>query len=146
AATATTVVAAGRPALLSGGAGRGLRLALGPRAGHLPLVDPDLHPHPAGRPVLRGAAGRGLRLALGPRAGHVTLVDPDLHADPAEGRTGLVEAVVDVRAQRVQRHPALAVELRPRHLGATEPAGALDPDAQGAATHGGLHRLAHRAA
>src|SRR3954452_20468864 len=91
-------------------------------------------------------AGRGLCLALGAGAGDLALVDPDLHADPAEGRAGLVEAVVDVSAQRVQRDAALAVELRARHLGAVEPARALDPDALGTRAHRGLHRLAHGAA
>src|SRR4029078_6434291 len=54
--------------------------------------------------------------------------------------------VVDVGAEGVQGHAALAVELRAGHLGATEAAGALDPDALGTAAHRGLHRLAHRAA
>jgi hypothetical protein len=40
-------------------------------------------------------------------------------------RPGLVEAVVDVRAQRVQRDATLAVELRAAHLRAAEAAGAL---------------------
>src|SRR3954471_327524 len=88
-------------------------------------------------------AGRGLCLALGAGAGDLALVDPDLHADPAEGRAGLVEAVVDVGAQRVQRDATLAVELGARHLGAVEPARALDPDALGTRAHRGLHRLAH---
>src|SRR5690606_2216735 len=73
------------------------------------------------------------------------LVDPHLHADPAERGAGLVEAVVDVRAQRVQRHATLTVELRAGHLGAAESTGALDPDALGAGAQGGLHALAHRA-
>src|SRR5699024_4152965 len=47
---------------------------------------------------------------------------------------------------RVQRHPALAVELRAGHLRAAEPPGALHPDALGAAALGGLHALTHRAA
>src|SRR5512144_2110746 len=54
-----------------------------------------------------GGAGSGLRLPLGTGAGHLALVDPDLHADAAEGRAGLVEAVVDVRTERVQGHAAL---------------------------------------
>src|SRR5690606_34228610 len=67
--------------------------------------------------------------------------------DAAERGAGLEQAVVDVGAQRVQRHPALAVELRPRHLGAAEAPGALDPDALHLrAAHGGLDALAHRAA
>src|ERR687893_803392 len=86
-------------------------------------------------------------LPLGTRAADVTLVDPDLHADAAEGRAGLVDAVVDVRAQRVQRHTALAVELRPAHLRAAEAPGALHPDALDLrAALGRLHGLAHGAA
>src|SRR5690606_21798514 len=73
----------------------------------------------------------------------VALVDPDLHTDAAEGRLGLEEAVVHVRAERVQGHTALAVELRAGHLGAAETATALDLDALGAGLHGGLHALAH---
>src|SRR6516162_2213318 len=84
-----------------------------------------------------------LRLASGPAGGRLAAVDPDLHADPAEGGAGLVEAVVDVRAQGVQRHPALAVELRPRHLRAAQAARALHPDPLGAALHRALDRLAH---
>src|SRR3954469_8951226 len=90
-------------------------------------------------------AGGSLGLALGTGAGDLALVDPDLHADPAEGRLGLVEAVVDVGAQGVQRDAALAVELGARHLRAVEPTGALDPDALGTGPHRGLHRLAHGA-
>src|SRR4029077_2973368 len=63
----------------------------------------------------------------------------------AEGGLGLVEAVVDVGTQRVQGHPALAVELRARHLGAVEAARALDPDALGTRAHRGLHGLLHGA-
>src|SRR5260221_39120 len=59
--------------------------------------------------------------------GHdLALVDPDLDADPAERRLGLGEAVVDVGAQRVQRHTTLAVLLGARHLGATQAAAAAD--------------------
>src|SRR5918997_5995306 len=91
--------------------------------------------------------GEGLeRLPLGTRAADVTLVDPHLHADAAEGRAGLVDAVVDVRAQRVQRHTTFAVELRPAHLRAAEATQALHPDALDLrAALGRLHRLAHGA-
>src|SRR5205807_8621193 len=76
----------------------------------------------------------------------VALVNPDLDADPAEGRLGLVQAVVDVGAQRVQRHTAFAVELRAAHLGATEAARALHADALDVGlAHCGLDRFAHRA-
>src|SRR5262249_23266208 len=58
--------------------------------------------------------------------GHdLALVDPDLHPDPAVGRLRLGDAVVDVGADRVQRHAALGVALRAAHLGAGEPAAAL---------------------
>ena len=73
----------------------------------------------------------------------VALVDPDLHADAAGGGLGLAEAVVDVGAQRVQRHPTLAVPLGAAHLGAAEATRALHPDAEGAGLlrvlHGPLH-------
>src|SRR5699024_1466653 len=78
--------------------------------------------------------------------GLVARVGPHLHADPAEGGAGLEEAVVNVGAQRVQRHPALAVELGAAHLSAAEPAGDLHPDALGAGAQRGLDALAHGAA
>src|SRR5450756_2149816 len=71
-----------------------------------------------------GLTGGLLGGALGTRAGDVALVDPHLHADPAERRLGLVEAVVDVGAQRVQRDATLAVELRAAHLSAAQSTGA----------------------
>src|SRR5690606_39264143 len=75
--------------------------------------------------------------------GHVALVDPDLHADATEGGARLVQAVVDVGAQRVQGHAALAVELAAAHLGATEATRALHTDALGTCTLRGLDPLAH---
>ena len=101
---------------------------------------------PGGPAALAEALLRRLGLPLGAVGRDVALVDPDLDADPAERRPGLVEAVVDVRAQRVQGDAALAVELRARHLRATETTGALHPDALGAGLHRRLHRLAHGAA
>src|SRR5215468_4207521 len=90
-------------------------------------------------------AQRGLGdLPLARPAQHVALVDPDLDADPAKRRASLVHPVVDVRPQRVQRHPALAVELRPGHLRSAQPAGALHPDAlHSRALQRRLHGLAH---
>src|SRR5437764_755741 len=41
------------------------------------------------------------------------LVDPDLDADPAEGQLRLDEAVIDVGADRMERHATLRVRLRP---------------------------------
>src|SRR5699024_4091517 len=88
-------------------------------------------------PLRGGLLGREL---LG---GDVALVDPHLHADAAEGGAGLVEAVVDVRPQGVQRHAPLAVELAAAHLGAAEATGDVDPDALHAGALRGLHALAH---
>src|SRR3954447_12032323 len=83
-------------------------------------------------------------LPLGTRAARIALVDPHLDADATEGGAGLVDAVVDVRAERVQRHPALAVELRPAHLRAAQATRALHPDALDLrAALGRLHGLAH---
>src|SRR5579875_3780864 len=97
---------------------------------------------PAG--ALAGPQRGGRCLALGPGLRRLSAVDPHLDADPAERGPRLVEAVVDVGTQGMQRHPALAVELRPRHLRAAEPARALHPDALGPALHRALDRLAHR--
>ena len=88
------------------------------------------------------------RLAVGALValGHdLALVDPDLHADAAVGHLRLGEAVVDVRAQRVQRDAALGVLLRARHLRAAQAATALDLHALRAGAHGGGERALHRA-
>ncbi len=71
------------------------------------------------------------------------MVDPDLHADLAERRLGLGGPEIDPRPERVQRDAALAVPLAPRHLRPTEPAAALNPNAEGARAHRGLYRPAH---
>src|SRR6185369_3579984 len=64
-----------------------------------------------------------------------------------EGGTRLEEAVLDVGAKRVQRHPALAVELGAAHLGAAEAAGDLHPNAfDQRVLHRRLDGLTHRAA
>src|SRR5690348_12908200 len=116
------------PSALLASAGRGLNRSGGPRAGLIVAGAIATAAGPPRRPAGVGAAGvpvtplaarpeRCLEgLALGPGGRRFALVDPDLDADPAERRAGLVEAVVDVGAQRVQRHPALAVELRPGHF------------------------------
>src|SRR5437588_2157926 len=76
----------------------------------------------------------------------VALVDPDLDPDAAEGGAGLREAVVDVRAQRVERHLALVVALAPAHLGAAEAPGAGDLDPQRPGLDRGVDGVAHRPA
>ena len=95
--------------------------------------------------ALRRLVERG-EVLTGVAGGHdLALVDPALHADAAERRTGLVEAVVDVGAQRVQRHAAVGVGLRAGHLGAAQAAADLDLAALGARAHGARERALHRA-
>src|SRR5205807_9855461 len=105
-------------------------------------------------PLGRAAPAPGLILLAEPRLllGHalvalrhdLALVDPDLHADAAEGRLRLDEAVVDVRADRVQRYAALRVHLGAAHLGAAEPAAADDLDPVRAGADSGRERALHR--
>src|SRR4051794_13704584 len=85
----------------------------------------------------------GARVALGH---DLALVDPALHADAPECRAGLVEAVVDVGAHRVQRDAAIRVALPARHLGAAEAPGDLHLAALRARAHGARQRALHRAA
>src|SRR6185312_6897270 len=80
-------------------------------------------PAPPAAAVDLAEAGRGA-LVLEALGHDLALVDPHLHADPAEGRLRLGEPVVDVGTQGVQRHAALAVLLRARHLRAALGAGA----------------------
>ena len=76
-----------------------------------------------------GRVARGfLSRTLGTRAGDIALIDPDLDPDPTEGGLGLVEAVVDVGPQGVQRHLSLAVELRATHLSTAQTTRALNSD------------------
>src|SRR5436190_828453 len=76
----------------------------------------------------------------------LALEHPDLDAAGAEGGEGGGDAVVDVGAQRVQRHAAFAVPLHARDLGAAQAARAVDADALGAQAHGRLHGALHGAA
>src|ERR1700682_3665405 len=75
-----------------------------------------------------------------------TLEDPDLDAAGAERRERGRDTVIDVGAQRVQRHPAFAIPFHPRDFGAPETARAVDTNALGAETHRRLHRALHGAA
>src|SRR5690606_11131063 len=72
--------------------------------------------------------------------------DPNLHADLAVGRVGFGEAVIDVGAQRVQRHAAFAIPFHARDFRAAQTARHIDADALRAEAHGRLHRRLHRAA
>src|SRR3546814_13415267 len=70
------------------------------------------------------------------------------HLDPAHAIGGVRGrfGIVDIGAQRVQRHPTCAIPFGARDFRAAETAGAVDPDALGAETHRRLHRALHRAA
>src|SRR5215468_7131881 len=99
----------------------------------------------AARP-LRRFRRRSRRCRLGVVREHLALEHPNLDADHAVGRARLGKAVVDVRAQRVERHPALAVPLGPRDLDAVQAPRTHDLDALRAEAHRVLHRALHRAA
>src|SRR4029079_1575627 len=103
--------------------------------------------------VASSAAGLALRLTVaGDEVGaeglrhHLALVDPAFDAAPPGRGAGLEEAVVDVGAQRVQRHATVGILFGPRHLGTAEAAGDLDLDALSAGAHrrgqGAFHRAA----
>src|SRR5262245_53701526 len=89
-----------------------------------------------------GTSLRGHRIVLHDLA----LEDPHLDADHAIGGLGEPVAEIDVRAQRVQGHAALAVPFHARDLGAAEPARAIDADAESAEPDRRLHRPFHGAA
>src|SRR3954447_2066135 len=75
-----------------------------------------------------------------------TLEDPDLDAAGAERGERGGDAVIDVGAQRVQRHAAFAIPFHTRNFRAAEAARAVDTNAFGAETHRRLHRALHGAA
>src|SRR6266851_9098234 len=74
------------------------------------------------------------------------LEDPDLDAAGAERGERGRDTVIDIGAQRVQRHAPLAIPFHARDFGAAEPTGAVDPDPLGAEPHRRLHRPLHRPA
>src|SRR5712691_11620899 len=61
--------------------------------------------------------------------------DPHLHPAGAVGGKGGGNTVVDVGAQRVQRHAAFAVPFHANDFGAAEPSRAIDADTAGAEPH-----------
>src|SRR5690606_5087802 len=127
-----------------------------------PLASPLIRPLKASRklvflgcrivPYPRGADAGGLSLHHQPVLRHrivgedLTLEDPALDADHAVGGQRLGLGIVDVGAQRVQRHATLAIPLDAGDLGAAETAAASDPDTLGAEPQGRLHRTLHRPA
>src|SRR5690606_33130186 len=89
------------------------------------------------------------RLALGSH--RVVLEDlalehPNLDAADAVGGLRFGRAVIDVGAQRMQRHAAFAVPFHARDFRAAETAAAVDTDAFGAQAHRRLNRTLHGAA
>ena len=76
----------------------------------------------------------------------LALEDPDLDAAGAIGGMGGRDAVIDVGAQRVQRHAAFAIPFETGDFRAAETARAVDADALGAETHRRLHGALHGAA
>src|ERR1700688_649116 len=74
------------------------------------------------------------------------LEDPDLDAAGAEGGERGRHPVIDVGAQRVQRHAAFAIPSHARDFGAAETSRAVDTNALGAKPHRRLHRALHGAA
>src|SRR5690606_4181013 len=79
-------------------------------------------------------------------AENLALEDPALDADHAVGGKRLGFGVVDVGAQRMQRHTALAIPFDTRDFRTAEPATASYPDAFGTKPKGRLHRPLHGAA
>src|SRR5208283_1062820 len=76
----------------------------------------------------------------------LALEDPDLDAAGAVSGECGGDAVIDVGAQRVQRHAAFAIPFHARDFGAAETARAIDADAAGAKPHRRLHGALHGAA
>src|SRR5258707_4438456 len=74
------------------------------------------------------------------------LEDPDLDAAGAERGERGGNAIIDIGAQRMQRHAAFAIPFHARDFGAAEAARAVDADAFGAEAHRRLHRPLHGAA
>src|SRR6266849_890599 len=107
---------------------------LHPAALGLPVLHPFGHQHGSG--ILSGFRRPGAK--------HLALEDPDLDADRAVGRVRRRHSVIDVRPDRVQWHPPVAVPLAPRDLTAAQPPGARDPDAVGAQAQCRGHGLLHR--
>src|SRR5450432_2266265 len=95
-----------------------------------------------------GIVAFGHLLVLGHRVvlKDFALEDPDLDAAGAERGERGRHPVIDVGAQRVQRHATFAIPFHARDFGAAETARAVDTNALGAQTHRRLHRALHGAA
>src|SRR6516165_1472020 len=96
--------------------------------------------------ALRGLLGRALILRERVLNQDFALENPDLHTARAVGGLGSANTVIQVGAQRVQRHAAFTVPLDAGNLGAAQTAGAGDLDPLRAKTHRRLHGALHRTA
>src|SRR5690606_30811664 len=70
--------------------------------------------------------------------------DPDLDPDDAIGSHRLYARVIDVGAQRVQRHTTLTIPFGPRNFRSAQTTGHVDPDTQGPHPHRVLNSAFHR--
>src|SRR3954447_12420358 len=110
------------------------------------VSSPWLRPaRPAVAVAIPVATAAVLFLTAGPRPEPLALVQPDLHANLAVGGVCLGKAVIDVRAQRLERQLPVEVPLGTRDLGAVQPAGDPYFDAAGAEAQCRFDGLAHRA-
>src|SRR5437870_1300303 len=71
-------------------------------------------------------------------------IDPNLYSDDAESRSRLSKSVIDIRAQRVKRKPALQVPFGARDLGAIQPSRHANLDPLRAKPLSVLDRSPHR--
>src|SRR2546430_1749830 len=89
-----------------------------------------------------GRRRRG-RLRLRVVRHHFALEHPNLDPDDLVCRLLLEKKIIDIRAQRVERHPPLAIPLATRDFDAVQPPRAHDLDALRAKAHRVLHRALH---
>src|SRR5215470_13004777 len=75
----------------------------------------------------------------------LALEDPHFHSAGAIGGECCRDAIIDVGAQRMERHASLAIPFHAGDFGAAQAAGAVDADAFRPKTHRRLHGALHRA-
>src|SRR5450755_4374949 len=97
-------------------------------------------------PLRRFGRWRGGHLRLRVVRHHFALEHPDLDSDDTVRRFRFRETVVDIRTQRVEWHPSLAIPLATRDFDAVQASRAHDLDALRAKAHRVLHCALHGAA
>jgi len=90
----------------------------------------------------RGLSG-DLLAGRGKGGNDVALVDPALDPDGADRCAGSRLAIINIGAQRVERHATLPVPLAPAHVGAPEASLGLNPYSKSTRLHGGLNGSLH---